>query len=194
VVIKFCGGNRGGCSLRDGCGLFLVAAVLLVVMLGRGGGAAGERQAGGGRAVPQGGRAAQGQGRRTGAGATCRGRAQPGGRAGAAGAAAAAGGAQGQGWPVLGVEEEAHGVEGCNGGAQQGDAMQQGDALGDGGGGAGTRAGKREAKRCEVRVTRAGFIGTWRPEIWQPGGHEGSQGGCTAAVEQQPKRAKSLRD
>jgi hypothetical protein len=71
-VIEFCGGNRGGCSVRDGCGLFLVAAVLLVVMLGRGGGAVGERQAGGGRAVLQGGRAAQGQGRRTGAGATCR--------------------------------------------------------------------------------------------------------------------------
>jgi hypothetical protein len=67
-VIEFCGGNRGGCSVRDGCGLFLVAAVLLVVMLGRGGGAVGERQAGGGRAVLQGGRAAQGQGRRTGAG------------------------------------------------------------------------------------------------------------------------------
>jgi hypothetical protein len=77
----------------------------------------------------------------------------------AAGAAAAAGSAQGQGRPGLGVEEEAHGVEGCNGGAQQGDAMQQGDALGDGGGGAGKRAGKREAKRCEARVTRAGFIG-----------------------------------
>jgi hypothetical protein len=56
---------------------------------------------------------------RAGAGAACRGRARPGGRAGAAGPAAAAGGAQGQGRPGLGVEEEAHGAEGCDGGATQ---------------------------------------------------------------------------
>jgi hypothetical protein len=52
--------------------------------------------------------------------------------------------------------------------------------LGDGGGCAGTRGGKREVEKCETRVTRAGFIGTRRPEVWQAGGREGSRGGCVA--------------
>jgi hypothetical protein len=38
----------------------------------------------------------------------------------------------------------------------------------------------RGAKRCEARVTRVGFIGTRRSDIWQPGGHEGSWGECAA--------------
>jgi hypothetical protein len=49
-------------------------------------------------------------------------------------------------------------AEGRDGGARQGDAMQHGDGLGDGGC-AGTRGGKHEAERCKTRVMRAGFIG-----------------------------------
>jgi hypothetical protein len=55
-----------------------------------------------------------------------------------------------------------------------------GGGLGDGGGCARTRGGKGEVEICKTRVTRAGFIGTWRPEVWQAGGREGSLGGCTA--------------